>query len=317
MPIPLPNINDQFMTRPGYLDGVNAQWGYLLGEHSYFGPMPACESLAESAELKARQTIDWFMRGVTTFTTNVLDCTKSIKRGELRKYSQDHLLAIKQLESTSYERWEDLEIFIPTGLVKTFGEGVRTLMQYYERVDVNSLLNNYINTVYALTVAAKHQQLALLNGSQTVDLPRRARELPQLLAQQQLLTTKMAGQLSTLASEQQAVFTADNTPERVPFKRGYKSMADLKQVRQSLLALEPMLNLAFTLNSNLQQLDRKLGELDAVIGKQGAEQSLPAGFADGLGTLARSLDLYGLTVQRQLTLEHNHCLNLQLLAKSL
>ena len=81
MPIPLPNINDQFMTRPGYLDGVNAQWGHLLGEHSYFGPMPACESLAESAELKARQTIDWFMRGVTTFTTNVLDCTKSIKRG--------------------------------------------------------------------------------------------------------------------------------------------------------------------------------------------------------------------------------------------
>ena len=94
-------------------------------------------------------------------------------------------------------------------------------------------------------------------------------------------------------------------------------MADLKQVRQSLLSLEPMLNLAFTLNSNLQQLDRKLGELDAVIGKQGAEQSLPAGFTDGLGTLARSLDLYGLTVQRQLTLEHNHCLNLQLLAKSL
>ena len=300
MPIPLPNINDQFMTRPGYLDGVNAQWGYLLGEHSYFGPMPACESLAESAELKARQTIDWFMRGVTTFTTNVLDCTKSIKRGELRKYTQDHLLAIKQLESTSYERWEALEIFIPTGLVKTFGEGVQTLMRYSPR-----------------TVAAKHQQLALLNRSQTVYVPRRARELPQLLAQQQQLTTKMAGQLSALASEQQAIFTADNTPERVPFKRGYKSMADLKQVRQSLLSLEPMLNLAFTLNSNLQQLDRKLGELDAVIGKQGAEQSLPAGFADGLGTLARSLDLYGLTVQRQLTLEHNHCLNLQLLAKSL
>lgn len=317
MPLPLPNINDQFMTRPGYLDGVNAQWGYLLGEHSYFGPMPACESLAESAELKARQTIDWFLRGVTTFTTNVLDCAKAIKRGELRKYTQDHMLAIKQLENTSYERWQDLEIFIPTGLTKTFGEAIRSLMAYYERVDVNSLLNNYVNTVYALTVAAKHRQLALLDGKQVDDLPRRARDLPQLLARQQQLTTQMAGLLSTLASEQQAIFTTENTPERVPFKRGYKSMADLKQVRLSLVALEPMLNLAFTMNANLQQLDHKLGELDAVIGKQGAEQSLPAGFADGLGTLARSLDLYGLTVQRQLTLEHNHCLNLQLLAKSL
>jgi hypothetical protein len=238
---------------------------------------------------------------VNTFKANVFRFTKSIKRSELRLFSDNHVNLCAEVERTDYLKLKDMRVDAPCGLNGTFATAVEYIEAVYTQLDAT----NYIDSVQA-DLARILYQLSNNNFKDT--------EIP---------STKFSEDKAKVVKWAEAtgkkIFTDKNSTGKVAFKTVYGSMQEFASVRSKLLMLEPRLQEVNAFSDKLDQLSATLGNITNVVGAR--QDQLPPKFLKDLAASIRAagecFDLFGQNVMRQMSLEHNHVLNYLNLYKAL
>ena len=85
--------------------------------------------------------LDFFGRIFNSLSTSLTKFWKSVKRGELKKYSQDHVATINSIESKNIDDpIFDIQIDIPSGMSVSYASAVRFLDEVFENLDLKALL---------------------------------------------------------------------------------------------------------------------------------------------------------------------------------
>lgn len=237
---------------------------------------------------------DVFLRIGNTFKTNVFKFHKSLKRSEMRYFSESHTLKCKNVESQPYDKFFELKVDLPSGLIGTMTDGVIHIIKSYN--DTN--LASTVASVQKNLIAIRRQISRSEEGYKDIFQP-----MSKYIDERTMLVSKLNVEGSKL-------FT-DKRTDKVRFMLAYQSMQDFKNVRRNLLEYESALTGAKGLVSTIDELDLLIADITDHLRD---EETLDIKFVQDLSKVVRYLasafDLHGVTMSRQMALEHNHILNI-------
>lgn len=292
--MPIINLNNQQVT-----DTVgHAALMEAIHQASHAASMESFESMVASFS----RACDVFLGFLGTFKTNITKFMDPIKRAELQKYCDDHPLMVRQVEAQPYERWKRCNVNNPTGMHGTFMSAFNTVRDIYTTLAIKEFIESFEQKLDDVEVR--------MSVSKDLDPKALTDYTPMLSAQAKALEPKIKKLYST--------FTEQRTPEMVRFSTCYESIETFKSVRTELLDAKPWLVTAMNLSEVVDKLDTRVSRIVAYVSDgQHASKDTIESFGACLNHIATGLDLYGVCVARQLTLEHNHCRNLNILAELL
>lgn len=238
---------------------------------------------------------DVLLRVGNTFKTNMFKFYKGIKRSEMRFYSESHALKCKVTEGQSFDKLMNLSVDYPSGMQTTFLIAVESVSGDYASMNLAINMQSISNIFKELRVLVQRSA-----SDQCV----------QCIAPIVTSSTTQSANLSKRVAAASKLFTETNT-NKANFDMLYKSMAEFKQVRLSLLALESRLNDTGSLLNMIDELDPLIADITEWLHD---DTNLNKRFVEGMSTivryLANALDYYGTIATRQMALEHNHILNI-------
>ena len=93
-------------------------------------------SLDYSNESAVLSIIDFFGRIFNSLKTSLLKFYKSVKRGELKKYIEDHTATVSKIDSLNIDNDAfQIEIDIPSGMRATHTEAIKKPEEKQKRVE--------------------------------------------------------------------------------------------------------------------------------------------------------------------------------------
>lgn len=237
---------------------------------------------------------DVFLRVGHTFKTNVFKFHKSLKRSEMKFYSESHVLKCKLVESKEYSQFFKLPVDIPSGLVVPFVDAVKLCIDSYTDPDLITMVTGaYKNLEIVRTQLARLQD-----------------DYKQIFIPMRKVIDERTRLVSNLTVTGAKIFT-DKRTNQIPFEKAYNSMLEFKEVRTTLLGLESKLTDAMHLIKLIDELDNVISDITRALQD---DTNMDIAFVTDLSKVVRYLaaafDLHGVTMSRQMALEHNHILNI-------
>lgn len=236
--------------------------------------------------------VDTFTQLLMTLKTNVTAFADSLKRSEIKVYSDSNMLKISAVEKKGYHECKDMDIDFPSGMHGTYIEGVVAVKNVYTTLRLRELITTVSHELDRMYQAMSRGEdysvpfnTMVRHFADTKDHVVKALELSN------------------------KIFTKDST-NKAKFEVLYKSMEQFRMVRTELVGMEKYPKDVAEFVSAMEDMDKVLKNIVSFIGssKDKMDDATVKSLASFVRILADYYEIYGTNVSRQLALEHNHVL---------
>lgn len=234
--------------------------------------------------------IDYFGRIFNTLATSMTRFMKSVKRGELRKYIDDHSATVATIDKMNIDNPAlNIKIDLPSGMNCSHAEAIKFLADVIAKLDLKATLTQIKSTLTQFCV---------------------------LMQRDQDVTVQVGSFAATMNSKKQFVessikameekFTGGTATERT-FKSEFKSVGEFVRIKQEILAVEKKLD-------DVQDISKLTEELTKIISDIESNKdttiiaSAAKSLSDSAATLAKAIDLFGMAIMNVMALSHNYTL---------
>lgn len=281
--------NQRLTTMLTFADVTHYEWMADLND--------ICASIEEfqatldySDESALLTVFDFFGRVFNTLKTSVTKFYKSVKRGELKKYVEDHAATVSKIDGLNIDNEAlDVDVDIPSGMTATYANATRFLMDVFTKLDLKATLTNIKSTLQQFSVMLQREQdVTVQVGSFAATMNSKKAYVEQTI---QKMSEMFSGGEKTTKS----------------FKSEFKSVGEFAQVKRDLIDAEKNLE-------DVQSVSKLTDELTAIISDIEANKdktvisSAAKSLSDSAATLAKAIDLYGMSVMNLMSLSHNYTL---------
>lgn len=243
--------------------------------------------------------LDFFGRIFNSLSTSLTKFWKSVKRGELKKYSQDHVATINSIESKNIDDpIFDIQIDIPSGMSVSYASAVRFLDEVFENLDLKALL---ISTRKVL-----NQFLTNVERGNDVTV--------QVGSFASMMSSKKNYVIKT-TEEMKQKFSGNMNPTR-KFKSEFKSVGEFANVRKMIIKSETMVEEVQSIVSIESEIERIISDIENSKNVTIISQSAMS-LADSASVLAKTVDLFGMSIMNLMAVAHNYTLIYSKLGKKL
>lgn len=233
---------------------------------------------------------DTFLRIGNTFKTNIFKFYKDLKRSEIRYYYESHTTMCLKAESVPITQAANVKVPIPNGMKGTYQNACMSLQQVYTMLDILS----YGQGVLSALIDFRRKLM-------------RSEDYKSTLVPITNLVKQREASLNGLKASVDKVFTQQHTAMEVAFTDAYKTMKEFKDVRLSLLEMEPYLASTKRLVQMVDDIDTVLADITSYLTEdKEVDKALITDMINIVKYMGVSFDIYGVTTTRQMSVEHNH-----------
>lgn len=258
------------------------------------------QSLEYATEGTALLTVlDFFGRIFNSLITSLTKFWKSVKRGELKKYYQDHMATVHSIELKNIDNPVfDTSIDIPSGMSVSYYEAIRFLDEMFKTIDLKPLLKT-IRTILNqfLTNVEREHDVTVQVGSFA-----------------SLMSSKK-NYVAQTTEEMKKMFTGNSAPTR-QFRDEFKSVGELVNVRKMIIETEKTVEQVQSVSTIESDIERIITDIERSKNTTIISQSAMS-LADSASTLAKTVDLFGMGVMNLMAVAHNYTLIYSKLRKKL
>ena len=247
-------------------------------------------SLDYSNESALLTVFDFFGRIFNTLKTSVTKFYKSVKRGELKKYVEDHAATVSKIDGLNIDNEAlTIDIDIPSGMKASYAEATKFLIDVFTRLDLKATLTNIKSTLQQFSVMLQREQ------DVTVQVGSFAATMNAKKAYVEQSIQKMSDMFSGGEKMSKS------------FKSEFKSVGEFVQVKRDLIDAEKNLE-------DVQSISKLTDELTAIISDIESKKDMTViasaakSLSDSAAALAKAIDLYGMGVMNLMSLSHNYTL---------
>lgn len=247
-------------------------------------------SLDYSGESALLTTLDFFGRIFNTLKTSLTKFYKSVKRGELKKYIEDHYATVSKIDSLNIDSEAFLcDIDIPSGMKCTHAQAVSFLTDVFTRLDLKATLLSIKATLKQFNIMLQRDQ----------DVTVQVGSFAATMNSKKMFIEQSIQKMSEMFSG------GEKTSK--PFKSEFKSIGEFIQVKQEILGAERYLE-------QVSGISKLTDELTAIISDIESKKdmtviaSVAQSLSESAHTLARAIDLFGMSIMNLMSLAHNYTL---------
>ena len=235
-------------------------------------------------------TADLFLKVGNTFKTNLFKFYKSLKRSEIRTYWESHMLKCKAVEGMMITSVMNEKVPVPTGMVGSYKDSVEFIQEIYTNLDLASYADAIYNELVDIRRQMTRGQDAYKRGFKNTATSAGMRE----------------DALRKLVVTQTKYFTDKNSAPTIAFKTCIGSMQDLASLRGKLIDMEQYLGATASLIDKVDNIDVIIGDITGYLTEDNeVDKVFIEQLAQTVRFLATAFDVYGNTVMRQMSCEHN------------
>ena len=247
-------------------------------EHSYSN---------EAALLKI---LDFFGRIFNSLKTSLTKFYKSVKRGELKKYVEDHAATVARIDSLNIDHDAfGIEIDVPSGMTASHTEAIKFLTDVFTRLDLKATLTSikYILKTFNIQLQRNEDVTVQVGGFAAAMNSKKA------------FVEQSIQKMSDLFS--------GGTKTTKAFKSEFKSVGEFVQGKREIISTERYLE-------QVSGISKLTDELTAIIAniESKKDRTVIASAAQSLSesahTLAKAIDLFGMGIMNLMSLSHNYTL---------
>ena len=244
--------------------------------------------------------VDSFGSLLGTLKTNIFNMFKTTKRSEIKFYTQSNILKIRTIENLKYNEVMDMMLPFPTGMVTTYLDNIKSIEECYNSLSIKNSVEHFkkiINDLYKDCSLDKYDEQKAISLIESVGAD--ARKEPIVEAWR----------------HHKGCYNKDEDTMEKKFSDLYKTMLELKDVKQRLLELEPTVQLASALERELEAINYLLERLLSVVDikKISINKDTVLSLAEVVRFMAESLDCFGTVLQDQLVCEHKYTTNVDVI----
>ena len=249
------------------------------------------QSLAYSTEGTALLTVlDFFGRIFNSLMTSLTKFYKSVKRGELKKFYQDHMATINAIESKNIDDdMFNIQIDIPSGMNTSYSDAIRFLSDVFETLNLESLLKTILKILNQfLTNIEREKDVTVQVGSFA-----------------SLMSSKKNYVVRT-SEEMKNKFSSNNISTRA-FKKEFKSVGELAAVRKMIMNTESAIEQVQSVSKIESNIERVISDIESSKSVTIIPQ-FATSLADSASILAKVVDLFGMGIMNLMSIAHNYTL---------
>ena len=246
--------------------------------------------LAASNESAVLRIIDFFGRIFNSLKTSLTKFYKSVKRGELLKYVEDHAATVSEIDGLNIDNPAfNIDIDIPSGMNTTHAQAIHFLTDVFSRLDLKATLTSIKNTLTQFNISLQRSQdVTVQVGSFAAIMNSKKTYIEQSI------------------QKMKELFTGNERTSRA-FRSEFKSVGDFVLVKKQIIEAEQYLDQVSSISKLTDELTAIISDIESkkdmtVIAS--AAQSL----SESAHTLAKAIDLFGMSVMNLMSLSHNYTL---------
>jgi hypothetical protein len=234
--------------------------------------------------------IDTFGQLLMTFKTNITKFYESLKRSEIKAYSESNMLKVSTVEKKGFHDVMNVEVDIPSGLNGSVMEGVNAVQGVYDALKLKEaveIVRHQLDGMYRAMTRGEDYSVQF-----------------NAMIQHFYQTKEHVTQALDVANK---VFVKEST-EKVPFSQAYASMEEFRLVRRKLMDMEKYPQAVSNYVNDMESMDKILKNVVSFVSsnKDKLDDAVVKSLAGFVRILADYYEIYGMNVSRQMALEHNH-----------
>lgn len=233
---------------------------------------------------------DFFGRIFNSLKTSLTRFYKSIKRGELKKYIEDHSATVSKIDSLNIDNAIfNIDVDIPSGMTASHTQAIKFLTDVFSRLDLKATLVSIKNTLRQFSVLLQREQ----------DVTVQVGSFAATMNSKKVFIEQSIQKMGELFS--------GGTKTRKTFRTEFRSVGEFVQVKREIVEAEKYLE-------QVSGISKLTDELTAIISdiESKKDMSVIASAAKSLSesahTLAKAIDLFGMSVMNLMSLAHNYTL---------
>ena len=275
-------------------------------------------------------TIDIFGRLVNNLRTIVFKAFRTLKRSELRTFSDSNITRIAALEKMHYGMYTNQKVYIPSGMIVTFPTAVECLQDAYQTANALFVLKQAIKEMRLIHTAILRgiTPVESVTGTLTQDREDKVvSDLGYLLKNVQGIESVGLDVIEKADEVASSIFSVvkpveggvtividltGNQIEMAPFTKQFRSMEEFRTVRKSLLEFETQLTAVAEIEKLTDELDQITKSVQRTL-ESGQKPPSPETIdfiSKYVRRIAVCVSYQGYANATQMVLEHNHVLNL-------
>jgi len=249
------------------------------------------EALSNSLMAVFTAMIDLFGRFMNTAKTNIFKFPRSLKRSEIRAYTESHAVMVQRIERSSFDKFMTAEIDVPSRMSATYLSATSNLNSTLTTIGISDLSARFITMMKSLIID--------INGSKDYENPftsSATNVMAKLTAATKLYNIHLKDYM-------------DKPGKKKPFSKVFHNMKELKELRVTLLDMEKNLLGISAVQKRLDTLDAITSKLFSVVNnnaKANVSKKFVRVMANFLKAQAIGYEMYGELVSAQMALEHNY-----------
>lgn len=278
----------------------------------------------------ALATVDVFGRMANNLKTLVFRSFRSLKRSELRAFSESNMARVAALEKLHYGMLNTTKVYIPNHMVVTYPAAVTMLQDAYRTANAVNVLTAAIRELGVLQTALLRGSLSVeqvtgeLNTDRetqireaTAEMLKRLQGIELLMGEDPIqradeLTTSIFSMVKPAENGSTVVIdTTGNEVEMADFSKMFRSMEEFRLLRKNLLDLEEQLLNVNKVERLTQEMDTLAKNIQRTISS--GNRVPPAEIVEALARYVRRIAVcisyQGYANAAQMVLEHNLCLS--------
>ena len=246
--------------------------------------------LQYSNESALLSILDFFGRIFNSLKTSMTKFLSSVKRGELKKYVEDHAATVSKIDHLNIDNEAFVtEISTPSGMKASYSDAVKFLNEVFTKLDLKATLKSIKSTLHQFSISLQR------NNDSTVQVGSFAATMN---------SKKDFIEQSMKSMEEK--FSGSDVVSR-KFKEEFKSVGEFVQTKQEIIEAEKNLE-------DVQSISALTDDLTAIISDIESKKdttvfsSVAQSLSESAHTLAKAIDLYGISVMNLMALAHNFTL---------
>lgn len=233
---------------------------------------------------------------------NIFSFYKTLKRSEIREYSEGHLLKIKQIESQPFNLYMDIEIPVPAEMTARYMPAAEAIENLYVALDIANTVINFNKVLIRV-----RQGVVRDEANYGIDLIQLAQFNDAKLKKVNEAVAIHNGNFAGEKSEKNTRL----------FKEAYASMKEFHDVREYLIGMEHHLQDVSSVLGNMENANQTLSQVAKTLGKTDKVQTeFVKQLVISIKNVASMIDLFGTACHAQMAIEHNHVCVLETISNS-
>lgn len=228
-----------------------------------------------------------------TGVSNLINCTKSIKRSEINEFTQSNTIKMRTIDGIPYEKRVDVDVDVPANMKGTYKAAVSALVQVYTKLSA-------MNSVKLSDTSFRETLLALMQGDKNV-----AKQIESTCT----IFTRIGKQALPAIN-----FALEQFNGKFSYKKAYQDVfltnQEWVEVRKTLIENESRLQdvraiseVIGSMEGTLREIAKQAESVDTVLTQKDLKN-----LGETAKQVALIVDAYGMAATRQMTIEHNYIL---------